>query len=143
MSRSGYVDDIEDQWSHIRWRGAVKASFLGKRGQSFLKEALVAFDAMPVRELARGTLKSPEGSYCTLGVVCADRNLDITGLDPDDTKTVADTIGLSEAMVREIVYMNDEAAWYSETPSQRWSRMREWIVSWIRPDSNTKNGITR
>jgi len=47
MSRSGYSDDCDDQWSLICWRGAVKSAIRGKRGQAFLKEMLAALDALP------------------------------------------------------------------------------------------------
>jgi hypothetical protein len=47
MSRSGYSDD-HSEWDLIRWRGAVASAIRGKRGQAFLRELLVALDAMPV-----------------------------------------------------------------------------------------------
>jgi hypothetical protein len=37
MSRSGYSDDLEN-WSLIRWRGAVASAIRGRRGQAFLRE---------------------------------------------------------------------------------------------------------
>lgn len=133
MSRSGYVDDIDDQWALIRYRGAVKQSLRGKRGQSFMKEALAAMDAMPVKELARDALRTEEGSYCTLGVVGAARGMDLATLDPEDIETVAAQFGISDAMAREVVFMNDEACWRDETPAQRWQRMRNWLAHWTTP----------
>ena len=47
MSRSGYSDDIDDNWAHIMWRGRVASSIRGKRGQAMLRELLAALDAMP------------------------------------------------------------------------------------------------
>lgn len=56
MSRSGYSEDCDNDWSLIRWRGAVKSAIRGKRGQALLKEMLEALDAMPVKRLIRGEL---------------------------------------------------------------------------------------
>lgn len=131
MSRSGYVDDNEDQWALIRYRGAVKSALKGARGQSFLRELIVAMDAMPIKELAQDQLKNASGSYCTLGVVGAARGIDLDALDPENIEGVAATFGLSDAMAREIVYQNDEAAWRAETPAVRWERMRKWAGSWL------------
>lgn len=52
MSRSGYSEDWDgENWTFIRWRGAVKSALRGKRGQAFLREALAALDAMPEKRL--------------------------------------------------------------------------------------------
>jgi len=56
MSRSGYVDDMSDEWAAIRYRGAVSSAVRGKRGQAFLREMLAALDAMPEKRLAAGAL---------------------------------------------------------------------------------------
>lgn len=34
MSRSGYSDDCESQWSWIKWRGQVASTINGKKGQA-------------------------------------------------------------------------------------------------------------
>ncbi len=52
MSRSGYVDDI-DNLALINWRGAVKSAIQGKRGQAFLRALVDALDAMPETSLGR------------------------------------------------------------------------------------------
>lgn len=46
---------------------------------------------------------------------------------------VAKAFGIAEAMAAEIMFENDEYSgyWQSETPEQRWSRMRQWIASLI------------
>ena len=131
MSRSGYVDDNEDQWALIRYRGAVKSALKGSRGQAFLRELIEAMDAMPTKALAQDQLKNASGAYCTLGVIGAARGIDLDALDPGDIESVAAKFGLSDAMAREIVYQNDEAAWRAETPEARWARMRGWAASWI------------
>lgn len=56
MSRSGYVDDMCDQWAMICYRGAVSSAIRGRRGQAFLREMLAALDAMPEKRLISGAL---------------------------------------------------------------------------------------
>ena len=142
MSRSGYCDDNDDNWRHICWRGAVNSAIKGKRGQSFLIELAAAMDAMPAKRLVTEELQA-DGEYCTLGVVGAARNLDMSVLDPDDAEVVADKSGLAAAMVREIVYENDERygdykwvdgerKYVRESPEERWIRMRKWVDSQIK-----------
>lgn len=142
MSRSGYCDDVEDNWRRICWRGAVTSAIKGKRGQDFLMELAAAMDAMPVKRLVTEELQA-DGEFCTLGVVGAARNLDMSIIDPDDAEVVADKFGLAEAMVREIVYENDERygdykwidgerKYVRETPEERWTRMRKWVDSQIK-----------
>jgi hypothetical protein len=125
MSRSGYSDDC-DGWALIRWRGAVESAMRGKRGQKFLIELGDAMDAMPIKELIAHNLVE-HGSFCALGVVGQKRGIAIESIDPEDSRTVAEQFGIANAMAQEIVFMNDEAAWYDETPHQRWLRMRHWV----------------
>lgn len=127
MSRSGYCDDYDDQWSLIRWRGAVASSIRGRRGQAFLRELIEALDAMPekrliVRELVAG------GNVCAIGSVGLRRGLDMSQLDPEDSETIAKAFGIADPLVREIEWMNDEV-FDEETPEERWQRMRSWAVS--------------
>jgi hypothetical protein len=132
MSRSGYSDDC-DGWALIRWRGAVESAMKGKRGQKFLIELAEAMDAMPVKELIANELVE-QGSFCALGVVGRKRGIAIESIDPEDSRTVAEQFGIANAMAQEIVFMNDEGAWYDETPQQRWSRMRHWVDINIRKE---------
>lgn len=108
MSRSGYTDDIDDNWRHIMWRGAVNSAIRGSRGQAFLRELIAALDAMPEKRLASESLVTADGEFCTLGVVGAARGMDMSTLDPEDWHQVAKAFGLAQAMVREIVFENDE-----------------------------------
>lgn len=107
MSRSGYSDDL-DTWDLIRWRGAVASAIRGKRGQALLREIAAALDAMPIKELAAESLVTADGDYCTLGAVGAARGMDLTLIDPEDADQVARSFGVAEALVKEIVYLNDE-----------------------------------
>jgi len=143
MSRSGYCDDGENTWALVCWRGAVNSALRGKRGQAFLTELAEAMDAMLVKRLVTEELQA-DGEFCTLGVIGNARDLDMSVIDPDDSESVAEKFGLAEAMVREIVWENDEhpgvygvrpdgsTGWRRETPEERWVRMREWVESNIK-----------
>lgn len=131
MSRSDYSDDCCG-WDLICWRGAVKSALKGKRGQAALREIASALDAMPVKALSADSLVSPDGQFCTLGALGAYRGMSMADLDPYDHEGVAERFDIANAMVREIVYENDECSPYlpyphKETPAARWKRMREWV----------------
>lgn len=130
MSRSGYSEDGEN-WQFIMWRGAVKSAIKGRRGQAFFREALEALDAMPVKELIAEELIAQDGACCLLGAVAKKREMDVAEIDPEDYSNVAFKFGVTGALAQEIVYENDEGAWDNgkETPSERWVRMRKWVVS--------------
>lgn len=132
MSRSGYSDDWdwdqESRWANIRWRGQVASAIRGKRGQEMFKEMLQAFDDMPVKELIKNELDCDDG-VCALGALGRKRGIDMSGLDPDDSSSVAAAFNIADQLAREVVYMNDENAWYKETPQERFVRMRRWVVS--------------
>jgi hypothetical protein len=130
MSRSGYTDDIDDQWQRIMWRGAVTAATKGARGQAFLKEMLAALDGLPEKKLISGELEE-DGAVCALGAVGKARGLDMANLDPEDSERVAAKFGIAPALAREIVFMNDEGGFYNCTPEQRYVDMRRWIESQI------------
>lgn len=115
MSRSGYSDDIEDTWAHIRWRGAVKSAVRGERGQALLRELIEALDAMPDKRLYAGSFATADGEFCTLGVVGARRGTKMDDLgDEDDCnpREVAKRFGIARALAAEIMYLNDERAAY-------------------------------
>lgn len=131
MSRSGYNEDCEN-WPLICWRGAVASAIRGKRGQQFLIELRDALDGMQEKKLIADELRNGAGCYCTLGVIGANRGIDMTDLNPYDREAVSQKFGIAEAMAAEIVYENDEGNWTSETPEQRWTRMREWVGKQIR-----------
>lgn len=127
MSRSGYSEDLsyDDPLQYGRWRGVVASATRGKRGQQLLKELLVALDEMPEKKLITNSLKNSDGCYCTLGVLGEKRGLKMENLDPEDYEIVATEFGVAAPLVQEIVFMNDE--WHSETPEERWARMRKWV----------------
>lgn len=137
MSRSGYTDDGDDQWAHIRWRGAVNSAISGKRGQSFMHELLSALDAMPVKRLVKGALEA-DGEVCAIGSVLRQRGVampDVHKYDWDDYawQELAKLAGVADAMAREIMYENDECGGWKETPEERWTRVRAWVAEQVAP----------
>lgn len=113
MSRSGYTDDMDDPLAHGRWRAAVKSALQGRRGQALLKELAEALDAMPDKRLYPGSFATPEGEFCTLGVLGAQRGTKMDDLGDEDwcdTALVGDRFGIAPAMAAEIMYLNDEYA---------------------------------
>lgn len=131
MSRSGYTDDMDDQWAQIMWRGAVKSAIRGKRGQALLKGMLAALDSLAERRLIAKELEAG-GSVCALGALGKARGLDMHEIDPEDYERVAGTFGIATALVQEIMYMNDEGGLYGETPEARYARMRRWVEGHIK-----------
>lgn len=139
MSRSGYSDDCDNHWQWIQWRGRVASAMRGKRGQAFLQEMLEAMASLPVRKLIKDELEATDrvsfshwglieaDSVCAIGAVGKARGIDMTALDPEDYAGVAATFNIPEVLAQEIVYMNDEAGRYKETPEERFERMRRWI----------------
>jgi hypothetical protein len=132
MSRSGYSDGV-DQWDLIRWRGAVASSIRGQRGQAFLRELVVALDAMPVKRLIARELRQG-GEVCTLGAIGATRGVDLEALDPKDYSTLASIFGVASPLIQEIEWKNDDAWCVPETPESRWMRMRKWVADNLKPE---------
>lgn len=135
MSRSGYNDDCEP-WDLIRWRGAVNSAIKGARGQAFLKEMLAAFDAMPEKKLIAEELALPDGAVCAMGAVGKARGTDMTKIPPDCRDSIAHAFGIAPALAAEIAFENDQDfRWKNdETPEARFMRMRQWIISLIKPE---------
>lgn len=140
MSRSGYSDDL-DQGALAMWLGAVNSAINGKRGQALLRELADALDAMPDKSLAAESLVTEDGEFCTLGVLGAKRGLPIADVDPDDYDAVAKLFGVAPAMIREIVFENDEQIGYGHSNGEqphgdrRWHYMRQWVAKHIKEQS--------
>ena len=133
MSRSGYTDyddcDEDAEKNHEAWRKTVSESFKSKEGQTFLKEMLAAFDALPQKRLIANVLQDAEwnedgdklvpvkdGDVCAFGAVGRMRGVEMPaelGLDDDDYDDepyaeVQSLFGTDEHLTREIMYQNDE-----------------------------------
>ena len=134
MSRSGYIDGCDYDWSLIRWRGAVASAIRGKRGQEFLYEMLHALAALPERKLIAFDLEK-DGAVCALGALGKARGLDMGSIDPEDHEAVAALFGIPHALACEVMYWNDED-WRArnETAEERFERMRKWIEDNLRTE---------
>lgn len=74
-----------------------------------ISELAESMDAMPVKTLAAESLVNADGAFCTLGVLGQARGMEMAVIDPEDWDEVAKAFNLAPAMVREIVFENDEA----------------------------------
>lgn len=135
MSRSGYYDDGDDQWAHIRWRGMVASATRGKRGQTLLRDMLSALDAMPEKKLIANDLVATDGCVCALGALGKARGIDMADVDPEDSERVASVFDIADPLAREIVYINDEYGPHKETPEDRFQRVRRWVAKQIKPEA--------
>jgi hypothetical protein len=145
MSRSGYSDDVSDEWGLIRWRGQVASAIRGKRGQAFLMELLDALEAMPEKRLIAQKLRQAAPAFippefarpqvCALGAVGLRRGINLESIEPDDYNKIADMFGIAHQMVQEIEYENDDADnwWGKRSPEARWHYMHNWAMRHLRP----------
>lgn len=132
MSRSGYTDDMDDDWAMIRWRGMVASAIRGKRGQKFLTDLLEALDSMPEKVLIAGELEK-DGEVCAIGALGRARGIEMAVIGPEEPEAVAEAFGIATCLAQEVVYENDvyenDESYRGETPGQRWERMRAWVAS--------------
>lgn len=142
MTRSGYSDECE----HLElYRGSVHRAINGKRGQAFLRELARIMDETPEehRVLITGELMDAAGDCCAIGLVCKSRGVDVSRVDEEDPRSVADAVGISTALAAEIEFLNDEdgdgwtmrdGKWslIQETPQDRWNRMRRWVAEQLK-----------
>ena len=129
MSRVDYSYDL-DNWSHIRWRGAVNSATKGRRGQVFFKALLQALDAMTEKTLISSELES-DGQFCALGVLGNAKNIDISKIDPTDSVRISNEFDIAEALAMEVAFMNDDGGYAAEKPEDRWLRIRWWVGAQI------------
>ena len=135
MSRSGYSEWYDSDGYPELYRHAVERAFNGKRGQSFLRDLLASLDAMPDKQLSAYEWVD-SGKACALGVAALARGLEseFSELNPEDdyaAKKAARLLGIAESMAREIVFINDEGTWKTETKAERWTRVRAWVAQMI------------
>ena len=82
---------------------------------------------MPIKELITGDLENEEG-VCALGCLAQRKQIkDIEDIDPTDHNYLAGLFDIATCLVQEIEFENDEGVYSSETPEQRWIRMRKWV----------------
>jgi len=132
MSRSGYTDDIDDNWQHIMYRGRVASATRGKRGQKFFRDLLAALDDLPEKKLIPNELETSDGCFCALGALGKSRGYDLKSVDPENMEAVAGMFDIADVLAREVVWENDEAGYWKETPEHRFERVRKWVASQIK-----------
>ena len=130
MSRANYSEDLE-QWEIAMWRGQVASAIRGKRGQKFLRDLLVALDALPDKSLIRHELQNQDGEVCAIGALGLAHGIDMSDLDSEEPVSVAAAFDIAEQLAREVAYMNDEY-YDTETPEARYVSMKKWVVSLIK-----------
>lgn len=135
MSRSGYSEDCDDDLLMGRWRGMVASATRGARGQKLFKDLAQALDEMPLKELIKNALETPDGSYCALGVLGKKRGINLNEIDPEDYDLVAKNFDIASPLAQEIVYMNDE--YFCGKPSDRWKEMRAWVGKQIKSEDKS------
>jgi hypothetical protein len=142
VSRSGYTDEVEDNWAHIRWRGAVKAGLCSERGQRFLRELRASLKALPEKKLC-GEAFAKDGQVCAIGSVALHRKLkagmtrsaalaEIEKEFPqedywDAPGGASQAFDISEAAAREIMYENDGSEYDDYTPEERYKLVLAWV----------------
>lgn len=144
MSRSGYSDDCDNLGL---WRGAVESAIRGRRGQALLQEMAAALDALPVKELIAGEVVRDNGHVCALGAVAVLRKMNVADLDIYDGESVGRVFDVARAFACEVAYENDECGEriengrrVSETPAERWTRMRRWVAGQIGERTSGETG---
>jgi hypothetical protein len=121
------------------WRGQVASATRGKRGQQFFVDLIKGLEAMPEKRLLAGVLQCEYG-MCAMGVVGNYRGIDLSHLNPDDasdenahlTEDAADQLNIARPLALEVAYFNDDQGPSTETPEQRWLRIRQWAKSQIK-----------
>lgn len=152
----GYYEGDDGDGPDYNWEGLQAATLsravAGKRGQRLLRELAAELDAMPHKRLVAGSFQRTDGEVCTLGVLGRARGLDMSELnriakfiDEDDdgcealgelNNKAAAAFDVAKTLVADIMWRNDLNR-RSETPEQRWTRMRGWIAGEIAEGSWT------
>jgi hypothetical protein len=148
MSRSGYTDDCDENWQFVMWRGQVESALRGRRGQQFLRDLIDGLDALPEKVLIANRLQEPEtGCVCALGAVGLKRGVALAPLEPaaedSDGETLGEAFNIARQLALEVEYVNDEGSYRTETPRQRWERVRAWAIDNLTgdlPSSPAKSG---
>jgi len=142
MSRLYYEDDY-DYWQEGLQRGWLRSAIRGKRGQQFLRELVLALDALPTPELSCGALEdSKTGCCCAFGAVRRFRgpeNIKLWFHPEEEDMTpdnLAEPFGVSPTLAWAVVQANDEDMNDGNTEQsrrRRWAEVRAWAVRHLLP----------
>lgn len=138
MSRYCDSDDYDwEPWMEGQAAGAMRSAIRGRRGQQLLRDLIAGLDALPVQELAAGSLVDPEtGCVCALGAVRIQRGanavpLDFDPTDPDiDWRDLAKPFDISETLAHAVISENEYGSRRNDEQSRRrrWQSVRAWAV---------------
>jgi hypothetical protein len=90
---------------------------------------------MPEKRLLPDVFASDDG-VCALGALGQQRGVVLADLDPEDYEQTAHVFGVAPALVREIMFINDEV-WGAATPESRYRKVRAWVVDHLEETSGT------
>jgi hypothetical protein len=148
MTRYCNSDDYDyEPWMEGQAAGALKSAIRGRRGQQLLRDLIAGLDALPVPELAAGSLEDPEtGCVCALGAVRLQRGADTVQLwfdpaDPDvDWRNLAEPFNISETLAHAVVSQNEYVTEKNDEYSRRsrWKSVRAWAVSHLLPQGEVE-----
>lgn len=156
MSRSGYVDDIDDYLQVGRYRAQISSATRGKRGQEFFRAVVEALDAMPEKRLVRNPISTAANQFgeyeydslgdkdrnvCVLGALAMHRGLPVD-IDAEDHAKLGETFNIAHQLAAEAMYMNDEYYDRNYTPETRWIKMREWAVSQLKEQKHEHHQVS-
>lgn len=152
MTRGYYEGgDYEPEYNnaHDLQEQALRLAIRGKRGQRLLRDLATELDALPEKRLAAGSFQNTDGEVCALGALGRARGLDMSELnriakfiDEDDdgyealgelNNKAAAAFDVARALAADLMWRNDMHA-RSETPEERWTRMRAWIAGQIQEE---------
>lgn len=135
MSRSGYVDDL-DQSDLAMWRGRVASAIRGRRGQKLLRDMLSELEAMSDQRLIAHELVDEHGECCALGAACRYRGIpEFALLDSTDHHSLGEVLDVAPCLIQEIEWLNDESG-LSGDGKKRFERVRKWLLDHIQDATN-------
>lgn len=149
--------DMDSEWAELhqgRYEHNVKQALKGKRGQKILREMEEALLAMPEPKLIKNRFTTAKGECCAIGALVAHRFAPLWGVsfaeaaarlaleededgfdeyeEADETMNQGLKAGLTQTLVWEIAYRNDDYGW-NQTDEQRWEYMLGWVRRHLRP----------
>jgi hypothetical protein len=147
MSRYYEWDGDWEPWMEGQAAGALRSAIRGRRGQQLLRDLIAGLDALPVPELAAGSLEDPEtGCVCALGAVRLHRGADTVPLwfdpaDPDvDWRNLAKPFDISETLAHAVISANEYVDSNNDEYSRRnrWKSVRAWAVNHLLPQGEVE-----
>jgi len=105
---------------------SLERSINSKRGQAFLRELILALNALPEKILIYGDFENSDG-YCVMGACLKYRNLNVREID-DSNEGLGSIFNIHTEFIEKVIDVNDSPR-IIETQTKRWHRVRDWAVS--------------